>query len=91
VNYPTETLTFGNERQPIASTRASTSTENPAPTINLKIKSDKKSFHINIIATLFAPSLPAKNQNPNKLNHLPHQLQGRQHQNSPSVITRVIR
>jgi hypothetical protein len=91
VNYPTETLTFGNERQTYNVHQSLNQHAKSRPNNQLKNQSDKKPFHINIIATLFAPSLPAKNQNPNKLNHLPHQLQGRQHQNSPSVITRVIR
>ncbi|MEY6362041.1 hypothetical protein WJF84_25655, partial [Salmonella enterica subsp. enterica serovar Corvallis] len=44
-------------------------------TINLRINNIPP-FHINTIATLLR--LRAKIKIPNKLNHLPHQLQGRQ-------------
>ena len=59
---------------------------------NHKNQQDKKNLpyqyhHHSFCAFPFAQKIKI----PNKLNHLPHQLQGRQHKNSPSVITRVIR
>ncbi|EPY4540986.1 hypothetical protein ACXDKY_005496 [Klebsiella pneumoniae] len=61
MNYPTETLTSGNEQQAITSTKASTNTQNPASNNQLENQDITKTpFHINTIATLFAPSLPRK-------------------------------
>lgn len=61
----------------------------PPPTITLKINKLLKSLPYQYHRHSFCafPS-PQKIKIPNKLNHLPHQLQGCQ---PPSVITRVIR
>ncbi|NRN16153.1 MULTISPECIES: hypothetical protein [Serratia] len=54
----------GNDNTLIAIQDISQHAKSRIPTINLKIKQIKNTFHINTIATLFAPSLPHKKQNP---------------------------
>ncbi|EOF2705944.1 hypothetical protein ACKVB7_005496 [Klebsiella pneumoniae] len=65
MNYPTETLTSGNEQQAITSTKASTNTQNPASNNQLENQDITKTPSISTPSPPFLRlPFPAKNQNP---------------------------